>query len=152
MQVYRRQTRLFLSGRWAERIEQLFEGSALATQHINNAPGSASAMKMCYAAYSKGSAALLAAILKVADFHHVRLELEGQWGDNFTYGTYDRLTESSHKAWRFAGEMREIADTFGELGLPEGFHLAAAEIFERLAGFKDSPAKQVEEIIEALYD
>jgi hypothetical protein len=34
--------------------------------------------------------------------------------------------------------MREIARTFADCGLPEGFHAAAAEVFARLAGFKDS--------------
>ena len=42
------------------------------------------------------------------------------------------------KAWRFEGEMKEIASTFGEAGLPEGFHLAAAEIYHRMANFKNA--------------
>lgn len=41
------------------------------------------------------------------------------------------------KAWRFAGEMEEIAATFQAAGLPGGFHLAAAEIYTRLADFKE---------------
>ena len=145
-------TRLYLSGRWAEIVERVFEGSVLETTHINDAPGSASAMKMCYAAYTKGTAALLTAILGVADLHRVRLELEGQWGDDFAIRTYHHLTASSGKAWRFVGEMREIADTFQESGMPGGFHLAAAEIYERLARFKDEPADKVEDIIAALFD
>ncbi|MCK7519679.1 MAG: DUF1932 domain-containing protein [Ignavibacteriales bacterium] len=44
------------------------------------------------------------------------------------------------KAWRFEGEMHEIASTFEGAGLPDGFHEAAAEIYHRMAGFKDSPA------------
>jgi hypothetical protein len=34
--------------------------------------------------------------------------------------------------------MKEIASTFHEAGLPGGFHLAAAEIYHRMANFKDS--------------
>jgi hypothetical protein len=34
--------------------------------------------------------------------------------------------------------MQEIASTFHEAGLPEGFHVAAAEIYHRMANFKDS--------------
>jgi hypothetical protein len=41
------------------------------------------------------------------------------------------------KAWRFEGEMREIAATFEAAGLPGGFHEAAAEIYRRLADFRD---------------
>ena len=33
---------------------------------------------------------------------------------------------------------REIAATFQEAGLPDGFHEAAAEIYHRMADFKDA--------------
>ena len=33
------------------------------------------------------------------------------------------------KGWRWVGEMEEIAATFAAAGLPDGFHLAAAEVF-----------------------
>jgi hypothetical protein len=36
------------------------------------------------------------------------------------------------KGWRWAGEMDEIAQTLAALGLPDGFHHAAAEVFGRL--------------------
>jgi hypothetical protein len=36
--------------------------------------------------------------------------------------------------------MQEIAETFADCGLPGGFHDAAAEVFGRLAGFKNSTA------------
>jgi hypothetical protein len=39
--------------------------------------------------------------------------------------------------WRYVGEMEEIAETFRAAGLPGGFHLAAAEICQRLTSFKD---------------
>jgi hypothetical protein len=35
--------------------------------------------------------------------------------------------------------MDEIAATFQEAGLPEGFYLAAAEVYRRMAEFKDAP-------------
>jgi len=35
--------------------------------------------------------------------------------------------------------LLEIASTFQHVGLPSGFHEAAAEIYHRMAGFKDSP-------------
>jgi hypothetical protein len=33
------------------------------------------------------------------------------------------------KAWRFVGEMDEIASTFAAADLPEGFHRAAGEVY-----------------------
>ena len=35
--------------------------------------------------------------------------------------------------------MEEIAATFDAAGLPQGFHAAAAEIYRRLAPWKDAP-------------
>jgi predicted dinucleotide-binding enzyme len=35
------------------------------------------------------------------------------------------------KGWRWTAEMEEIAATFAAAGLPDGFHLAAAELFRR---------------------
>ena len=45
---------------------------------------------------------------------------------------------NARKAWRFSGEMEEIADTFAAAGLPEGFHRAAAEVYRRMAEYKDA--------------
>ena len=41
------------------------------------------------------------------------------------------------KAWRYVGEMKEIAAALAKAGLPTGFHLGAAELYEKLTGFKD---------------
>jgi hypothetical protein len=46
------------------------------------------------------------------------------------------ISRAAPKAWRFTGEMNEIAATFQSAGLPAEFHQAAAEIFRRLEGFK----------------
>ena len=44
--------------------------------------------------------------------------------------------------------MEEIAATFEAAGLPPGFHQAAAELFGRLAEYKDDPdPPPVEELI-----
>ncbi|MCE2560068.1 MAG: DUF1932 domain-containing protein, partial [Acidobacteria bacterium] len=57
------------------------------------------------------------------------------------------------KAWRFAGEMEEIADTLAAAGLSEGFHRAAAETYRRLAGFRGEPeGVSVEDVVAALLD
>jgi hypothetical protein len=41
------------------------------------------------------------------------------------------------KAWRFVGEMEEIARTYADAGLPDGFHLAAAALYSQLSDLKD---------------
>jgi CRISPR/Cas system-associated protein endoribonuclease Cas2 len=47
--------------------------------------------------------------------------------------------------------MKEIASTFREVLLPDGFHLAAAEIYRRMANFKDSTEDPpLNEVLKAL--
>ena len=135
------ETRLFLSGKDANIIADYFSNGPLETKVIGDEIGKASALKMCYAAYSKGTTALLAAILATAESLGVRDELYGQWDmddSSFSEQANRRATRATAKAWRFEGEMHEIASTFQEAGLPNGFHEAAAEVYRRMAHFKDT--------------
>lgn len=134
-------TWLYLSGEEAHEIAACFSNGPLETKIIGNEIGKASGLKMCYAAYTKGTSALLSAILATAESLDVRQDLYQQWEldePGFSEQVNRRVARVTAKAWRFEGEMREIAATFGEAGLPEGFHLAAAEIYERTADFKDA--------------
>ena len=144
-------THMYLSGRRAAEVAACFAGSPLETPVISERIGAASALKMGYAAYTKGSTALLTAILGMVEREGVRADLARQWGDAFTEQTVRRVCANTAKAWRFVGEMHEIADTFRGAGMPGGFHQAAAEVYERLAVFKDQdepPA--IEAVLEAL--
>jgi 3-hydroxyisobutyrate dehydrogenase-like beta-hydroxyacid dehydrogenase len=136
-----KETWLYLSGQDAEVITECFSKGPLETKIIGGEIGKASALKMCFAAYSKGTTALLTAILATAESLGVRDALYQQWAaDNseFVKQAEGRATRVTAKAWRFEGEMHEIASTFQEAGLPHGFHQAAAEVYRRLAGFKES--------------
>jgi 3-hydroxyisobutyrate dehydrogenase-like beta-hydroxyacid dehydrogenase len=144
-------THLYLSGPRAQEVAACFEGSPLRASVISDRIGAASALKMGYAAFTKGTTALLTAILGVVEKEGVRAELARQWGDAFTDQTVRRVCANTAKAWRFVGEMHEIAATFREAGLPGGFHQAAAEVFERLEAFKDhAEPPAIEAVLEAL--
>jgi 3-hydroxyisobutyrate dehydrogenase-like beta-hydroxyacid dehydrogenase len=149
-----KETWLYLSGKDAKIIAECFSNGPLETKIIGDEIGKASALKMCYAAYSKGTTALLAAILGTAESLGVRDELYGQWDiddPSFSEQASRRVTSVTAKAWRFEGEMHEIASTFEEAGLPNGFHEAAAEIYHRMAGFKDSPeTPELDDVLNAL--
>jgi len=151
-----RRTWMYLSGKSAAEVPALFSAGPLETQVIGDEIGQASALKMCYAAYTKGSTALLCTILATAETLGVRADLEQQWsrgGSDFAVQTENRVRRVTAKAWRFAGEMEEIAATFEQAGLPGGFHAAAAEIYQRMAGFKDAPATpELDEVMTALLD
>jgi len=136
-------TRLYLSGREAKRAAALFEASALEAIAIADGPGAASALKMAYAAYTKGSSALLMAIRALAASEGVDDALLAEWRrsqPDLPKRSEAAARDNARKAWRFVGEMEEIAATFAAAGLPGGFHEAAAVIYERLAGYKDAAA------------
>jgi 3-hydroxyisobutyrate dehydrogenase-like beta-hydroxyacid dehydrogenase len=144
-------THLYLSGPRAEEVAACFEGSPLRAPVIGERIGAASALKMGYAAYTKGTTALLTAILGMVEREGVRAELANQWGETFTDQTVRRVCANTAKAWRFVGEMYEIAATFEGAGMPGGFHRAAAEVYERLEAFKDqTEPPPIESVLEVL--
>jgi hypothetical protein len=105
---------------------------------------------MCFAGYSKGTSALLCAVLAAAEQMGVRALLERQWARTVGSPANPAKTVASvaPKAWRFATEMMEIADTLESVRLPPEFHRGAAAIFSALAVFKDS-APDVEDVLRA---
>jgi 3-hydroxyisobutyrate dehydrogenase-like beta-hydroxyacid dehydrogenase len=147
-------TWLYLSGEKAQEASTCFSGGPLETAVIGAEVGKASALKMCYAAYTKGTTALLCAILATAEVLGVRQELATQWSrdwSNFGEQSGQRVRKVTAKAWRFAGEMAEIAATFREAGLPGEFHAAAEMIYRRIEGFKDAPSTPaLEEVLKTL--
>ena len=130
-------THLYLSGQQAAEVSACFTDSPLLAPVVSDRIGAASAVKMGYAAYTKGTTALLTAILGMVEKEGVRDHLLRQWGDTFATQTIRRVCSNTAKAWRFEGEMYEIAETFQDAGLPGEFHLAAAQIYKRLASFKE---------------
>jgi 3-hydroxyisobutyrate dehydrogenase-like beta-hydroxyacid dehydrogenase len=133
-------TRLYLSGAAAERARALFATGPLEAIVL---PGevTASAIKMAYAAWTKGSQALLMAVRALATAEGVDEALLAEWhrsqpdlpkrSENAARGT-------ARKAWRWVGEMDEIAATFAGAGLPDGFHRGAGEVYRRMAPYKDA--------------
>jgi len=147
-------TWLYLSGAPASKVAEIFAKGPLETEVMNEVLGRASALKMSFAAYTKGTTALLCAIVAAAEQMGVRPELEKQWsrnGSNFAKQTRNRISRVTAKAWRFSGEMGEIADTLESAGLPPGFHLAAKDIYERISDFKGAlDLPEVEEVLDKL--
>jgi 3-hydroxyisobutyrate dehydrogenase-like beta-hydroxyacid dehydrogenase len=147
-------TWLYLSGEKAQAVADCFSAGPLETAIIGNAAGKASALKMCYAAWTKGSTALLCAILATAEQLDVWEELQQQWERNwpgFAEQTTKRARRVTAKAWRFAGEMDEISATFERAGVPGGFHAAAGALYRRIARFKDATSPPaLEEVLAAL--
>lgn len=125
-------TRLYLSGEEAASVAPLFSDGPLEAIVLDGGVGAASALKMSYAAWTKGTAALLVAIRATAREHGVDDALLHEWAlsQPRLAERYERAVEASaEKGWRWVAEMREIAQTFAAADQPDGFHLAAAEVF-----------------------
>jgi len=126
-------TRLYLSGPRAAEVQALFGGTDVDARVIPS-PGSASAVKMAYASWTKGSAALLLAARALARAEGVEPVLLGEWGisqPGLERRSAAAAGSATAKGWRWVAEMEEIAATMAAAGLPDGFHEAAAEIYRR---------------------
>jgi hypothetical protein len=128
-------TRLYLSGTRAGTTAGLWNTPNLEAIVLSDRVGDASALKLAYAAWSKGSQALLVTIRALAEAEGVRDWLEAEWrrsGGELSAATDRGVRAAATKGWRWSGEMEEIAGLLRHRGLPTGFHQAAAEVFARV--------------------
>jgi 3-hydroxyisobutyrate dehydrogenase-like beta-hydroxyacid dehydrogenase len=129
-------TRLYLSGEGAGEVARAIAAPLLETIVLDGAPTAASAIKMAHAGWTKGSAALLLSSRAAARALGVDEALVAEW-----QRSQPGLVEQSERAarttaanaWRWSGEMEEVAATFASTGVPDGFHLAAAAVFRQVA-------------------
>ena len=147
-------TRLYLSGPRAAEVRDLFAGTGLDARVIDTGPGSvtASAVKMAYAGWTKGTAALLLAVRALARADGVEDTLLGEWAlsqPELADRSAAAARSAAAKGWRWTGEMTEIAASMAEAGLPDGFHQAAADIFRRTG---PGPADGTEQVLRLILD
>jgi len=146
-------TRLYVSGAGAAQTKALFGDSALEVIVLDAPAGAASAVKMAYASWTKGTSALILSVRALAAIEGVEEALLAEWRTSqpqLLKRAEDAASGSAPKAWRFVGEMNEIAATFAAAGLPDGFHVAAAEIWRRLSSYKDAQKPSVDDVVEVL--
>ena len=128
-------TRFYVSGPNCEPMQAL-GSDAIRVVGVGAEIGRASALKMVYAALTKGTAALQAALLLAAlrldVYDELVAEFEGSQ-EGALAAMRGRVPFLPADSGRWAPEMDEIADTFAAVGLPEGFHRAAAELYRVIA-------------------
>jgi 3-hydroxyisobutyrate dehydrogenase-like beta-hydroxyacid dehydrogenase len=130
------QTRLYLSGDDAAQVCDLFTGTAVDARIVPGAAGAASAVKMAYAAWTKGTSALLLATRALARAEHVEDVLLAEWAlsqPGLPARSERAARSAAAKGWRWIAEMEEIAAAMASDCLPGGFHQAAAEVYRRSA-------------------
>jgi 3-hydroxyisobutyrate dehydrogenase-like beta-hydroxyacid dehydrogenase len=142
--------KLYMCGPDAPAVAGLFDGSQTQAVVIDGAIGAASALKMCYAAWAKGETALLGIIRALARHEGVDETLLNEWRASMPgiVEQSEHIAQRARKAWRWAGEMEEIAASFDAANIPSGF-LANAEVYRRLAGFKDATELPSSEAVSA---
>lgn len=148
-----RASKLYLAGEGAGTFGAKFFGTPLEAIVLEGDIGAASAIKACYAAWTKGSVALLTAIRALARAENVEPALIDEWrrSQPDLAKRCEAAIPAARKAWRWIAEMDEIAASFAAVGLPDGFHAASADVYERLACFKDAKvAPTVDDIVDML--
>lgn len=136
-------TRLYLSGAQADFVAELFRETVVDARILSTRVGEASALKMVYAAWSKGTSAMLLAIQALARAEGVESALLEEWRltlPELPAQSARAARSASRKGWRWVGEMEQIAETFAAAGLPSGFHEAAAEVFRRAPRLDEADA------------
>lgn len=127
--------RLYVSGPRAARL-QAFNVGGIAVRVLGERVGDASAIKMCYASYTKGAVALgvemLMAARRLGVGEALDRELRDSAADNRQW-ILGRSTAMPPKAYRWVPEMREIAKTFEGAGLTPRILLGAADMYEMIA-------------------
>jgi 3-hydroxyisobutyrate dehydrogenase-like beta-hydroxyacid dehydrogenase len=149
----------YLSGDGAAEVAALFDGTPVRAQVVDGGVGAASAVKLAYAAWTKGSAALLLAARALARAERVEGTLLAEWGVSqpaLGQRADSAARSAATKGWRWDAEMTEIATAMAGAGLPDGFHRAAAEIFrctpaaDPAALHEMAPGDVTELVLEAL--
>ena len=127
--------RFYVSGEHTDVVAGL-DGKGITVKPIGKEVGRASGIKMCYAALTKGTSTLQAALLSAAESMNLTDELIAE----FEFSQPDALRQMNNgisrlppNARRWIGEMLEIASTFEHLGVTSSFHQGAAEMYRLLS-------------------
>ncbi|MEV0963707.1 DUF1932 domain-containing protein [Streptomyces sp. NPDC049910] len=136
-----RTARLYLAGDGAaaDLVATLFQGTAVHVRKASGDVGSASALKMAFASYQKAARTLAGVAHALADAHGVgdQLTAEAEVMASNILSDPAYLPSVAARAWRWAHEMQDIADTLREAGLPTDMAEAAATVMARWERDKD---------------
>ena len=124
--------RIYLSGPRAAEVAGL-AWRRVTPVVVGDRIGTASAVKMCTASVYKGLSGLMTQALRAAKHYDVARYVLADLTDGGGYRPARQVTMAATKAWRFVGEMREIAATQGAAGLPAELFEAMATVFDELA-------------------
>jgi 3-hydroxyisobutyrate dehydrogenase-like beta-hydroxyacid dehydrogenase len=147
----RRTARLYLAGdgHSTDLVDTLFRDTCLQVRRASGDIGSASALKMAFAGYQKAARTLAGVAHALAEAHGVGDELtaeaEAMASNILSDPAY--LPSVAARAWRWAPEMRDIAETLRAAGLHAEMAEAAVRVMSRWEGDKDRYDLEVAEVL-----
>jgi 3-hydroxyisobutyrate dehydrogenase-like beta-hydroxyacid dehydrogenase len=151
-----RTCRLYLAGdpRAVDVLRVIFQGTRVQVKTAGDRIAAASALKMSFAAFQKAARTLAAVSHALADSHHVAdlLTAEAQRMPSDFLSGPGHLPSVAGRAWRWAPEMLEVAETLRACGLPPQMAEAAAAVMERWEKDKDRYDLPLTEVLTHLRD
>ncbi|MBP0453969.1 NAD(P)-dependent oxidoreductase [Kitasatospora sp. RG8] len=149
-------TRFFLSGPSSATalVTALFAGTAVSTPVLGEEIGQASALKLSYTAYQKASRVLAALSYGLARHHGVDqalLDVARKRSGSYLVEV-DYIAKTAARAWRWAPEMEEAAETLRAAGLPDEVLRAVAHTLLGWTDAKDDEGLTVESALELLQE
>ena len=132
-----RSPRFYASGPYAGEMEGLRE-FGLDVRNLGPDIGQASGIKMCYAAMTKGSAALYTELLMAAQMMGLWEPLIAEFQSGRRSGPYETMEGwipgMPAKARRWVSEMQEIEATFDYLGMTPRLFQGVADMYRLVGG------------------
>lgn len=126
--------RLYVSGPRAAELANL-QARGLDVRVLGSQVGQASGLKMCYASLTKGLTALATEALVAGRALGLQEPLLAEFQALPLFQTIERSVPGMPpKAYRWIGEMEEIARTFADLGLPARMPEGAASLYRFVEG------------------
>jgi len=146
--------RLYLAGAptASRQVADLFTGSLVEPVILGQHPGQASALKMTFASFQRTSRTAAALAHALADDHGITQALlsEAERMPRDILANRDFMLSVAARAWRWAPELIEVADTLEAQHLPPDLALATASVLKRWAGCADQPA-DVNSVLQQLH-
>ena len=147
--------RLYLAGTppASRRIADLFTGSLVESVLLGEQPGQASTLKMAFSCFQRTSRIAAALAHALAADHGVTEALlaEAQRMPCDILANRDFLPSVAARAWRWAPEMHEIADTLGAQHLPADLALATTDILQHWADTTTDQSPDLGSILRQLH-
>lgn len=122
------------SGPHAALLDELHD-KGVRIEHIGPDIGQGSAIKICNGAYNKGAFALYTTVMLAAERYGCTEFLRDRLPDSQA-GSVKKLDQAILRlpslSGRYIGEMEQVAETFGAIGLTPDIHKGAADLFRLL--------------------